>query len=104
MNIQISEIDKIIERQVVNGIAICTTVQVIVCSPDTITIDQMKEIVNAAVINPNTIYPTYFIDSNHPLLGYQEADTLLQLYDDCAEYLHGQGFSITTPDTNEWEY
>ena len=105
MNIQISEINQDTERQVVNGIAICTTLQVRVCSPATITFDQVKKIVDAAVVvrEPDHNYPSYSME-DHPLLGYQEADTLEHLYDNCANYLHDQGFSVIDPDITYWEY
>ena len=104
MDIHISEIDQIIERQVVNGIAICTTTQVRVCSPATITFDQVTDIVDAAVLKPDNSHTSYFIDGDHPLLGYQVADTIEHLYDDCANYLYDQGFSVIHPNTHVWEY
>ena len=104
MNIQIFEINKDTERQVVNGIAICTTLQVRVCSPATITFDQVKKIVDAAVKKLGNEHPYYGIESEHPLLGYQVADTIENLYDDCANYLHDQGFSIIDPNITYWRY
>ena len=104
MNIQISEINQDTERQVVNGIAICTTLQVRVCAPATITFDQVKKIVDAAMKKAGNEHPYYSIESDHPLLGYQEAGTLEHLYDNCANYLHDQGFSIIDPNIAYWEY